>query len=289
MKLHKRLLMITISAWLLGSAFVSLPAEAESFAYVANSGPSNVLVINTATNTVVATVPVGLGPSGVAITPNGAFAYVANFNSDDVSVINTATNTVVATVTGLNEPTGVAINPNGAFAYVTSTGQNGGAGAGAPNVVSVINTATNTVVATVPVGLGPIGVAITPNGAFAYVTNRDSNDVSVINTATNTVVATVPVGFGPDGVAITPNGAFAYVANVNSADVSVINTATNTVVATVPVGVGPRALAVANIPFNCREDDGEDVEGDGHEQGDHGHHKRKPPCKHTGEDGFDRR
>ena len=73
---------------------------------------------------------------------------------------------------------------------------------------------------------------------------------------------------------------------------SVINTATNTVVATVPVGVGlvgPSGVAVANIPSNCREDDGEDVEGDGHEQDDDGHHKGKPPCKHTGEDGFDRR
>jgi YVTN family beta-propeller protein len=125
--------------------------------------------------------------------------------------------------------------------------------------------------------------------SFAYVTNGRSNDVSVINTATNTVVATVPVGLSPGGVAITPNGAFAYVANFSSNDVSVINTATNTVVATVPVGVGPTRVAVANIPSNCREDDGEDLEGDGHEQGDHGHHKRKPPCKHTGEDGFDRR
>jgi YVTN family beta-propeller protein len=156
MKLHKRLLVITISAWLLGSAFVSLPAEAQSFAYVTNELSSDVSVINTATNTVVATVPVGLAPIGVAITPNGAFAYVANFNSDDVSVINTATNTVVATVTGLNPPIGVAITPNGAFAYVANS---------VSSNVSVINIATNTVVATVPVGLNPREVAITPNGA----------------------------------------------------------------------------------------------------------------------------
>jgi len=40
-------------------------------------------------------------------------------------------------------------------------------------------------------------VAITPNGAFAYVTNQSSNNVSVIDTTTNTVVAIVPVGVGP--------------------------------------------------------------------------------------------
>jgi len=50
-------------------------------------------------------------------------------------------------------------------------------------------------------------VAITPDGAFAYVTNVNSNNVSVISTATNSVVATVPVGTGPVAVAITPNSA----------------------------------------------------------------------------------
>ena len=72
------------------------------------------------------------------------------------------------------------------------------------NSVSVIATASNTVVATVPVGPRSVGVAITPDGAFAYVTNSNSNSVSVLATASNTVVATVPVGASPFGVAITP-------------------------------------------------------------------------------------
>ncbi len=65
----------------------------------------------------------------------------------------------------------------------------------------------------------PVGVAITSDGAFAYVTNRDSGTVSVIATATNTVVATVGVGTLPFGVAITPDGAFAYVTNEGSGTV----------------------------------------------------------------------
>ena len=43
--------------------------------------------------------------------------------------------------------------------------------------------ATNTVAATVTVGSGPEGVAITPNGNYAYVTNSGGTTVSVINTA----------------------------------------------------------------------------------------------------------
>jgi len=37
--------------------------------------------------------------------------------------------------------------------------------------VSIINTATNTVVNTVTVGFRPLAVAVTPNGKYAYVTN----------------------------------------------------------------------------------------------------------------------
>jgi YVTN family beta-propeller protein len=37
-------------------------------------------------------------------------------------------------------------------------------------------------------------VAITPDGAFAYVASFNSGTVSVIETASNTVVATFPVG-----------------------------------------------------------------------------------------------
>src|SRR5438445_12875982 len=63
------------------------------------------------------------------------------------------------------------------------------------NTVSVIGTATNTggVAGTgIPVCC-PLGVAITPDGTRAYVTENIS-EVSVIDTATNTVVATITVG-----------------------------------------------------------------------------------------------
>ena len=82
-----------------------------------------------------------------------------------------------------------------------------------PGDVSVIDTATNTVVATVVVGQGPRAVAITPDGVHAYVTNfldfltvdgiPVDGSVSVIEIATNTVVDTVPVAGGPNWVTIT--------------------------------------------------------------------------------------
>jgi YVTN family beta-propeller protein len=129
------------------------------------------------------------------------------------------------------------------------------------NSVTVIDTVLDRVVAIVPVQFQPLAVAITPNGAFAYVTNSGwpvgSNSVSVIDTATNTVVATVPVANFPVGVIITPNGAFAYVGNEYSNTVSVIDTATNTLVDTVQgVAVAPEGVAIMHsrnaLTFNCR-------------------------------------
>ena len=216
-----------------------IPAAAQSYAYVPTHKSDSVAVVNTASNSVVAIVPVGVQPLQAAISPDGAFAYITNsgwfLGNNDVSVISTAANAVIASIPVGRFPVGVAFTPNGALAYVANQNSND---------VSVINTATRTVVATIPVGVNPWGVAVTPDGAFAYVTNQATNNVSVINTATSAVVATIPVGNNPVGLAITPNGAFAYVANYLSSSVSVISTATNTVVNTVSTPVYPIAIAI---------------------------------------------
>jgi YVTN family beta-propeller protein len=114
--------------------------------------------------------------------------------------------------------------------------------------VSVIDTATNTVVGSpIPVGLSPLGVAITPDGAHAYVTNNSDGSVSVIDTATNTAVGSpIPVGGHPFGLAITPDGTRAYVAlqfGPAPTTVSVIDTTTNTVVGQIPVDF-PTGVAI---------------------------------------------
>ena len=49
-------------------------AFAQTKAYVTNEAEGTVSVIDTATNTVTANVPVGLAPFGIAVTPDGAFA-----------------------------------------------------------------------------------------------------------------------------------------------------------------------------------------------------------------------
>ena len=223
---------------LVGIAFSAALAQAAPFAYITNVFFDNtVSVIDTANNTVTATVAVGDFPFGVAVMPDGASVYVANQGSGTVSVIDAATNTVTATVLVQVEPFGVAATPDGASVYVANQGS---------DTVSVIDTATNTVTATVPVEVRPFGVAVRPDGASVYVTNEGNATVSVIDTATNIVTAIVPVGGSPLGIAVRPDGAFVYVVNSAALDetVSVIDTATNIVTAIVPVGDGPFGVAV---------------------------------------------
>ncbi len=111
--------------------------------------------------------------------------------------------------------------------------------------VSVIDTATNAVTATITVGLSPYGVAVSPDGSRVYVANANGGTVSVIDTATSVVTATIPVGSRPNGVAASPDGSRVYVTNNGGNTVTVIDTATNAVTATIPVGNSPYGVAAS--------------------------------------------
>jgi len=86
--------------------------------------------------------------------------------------------------------------------------------------VAVVDTAANTVVASIPVDLGPVGVAVSPDGRRVYTTSFRANTVSAIDTATATVVSTIAVGKGPEGLAV--NARCLFVANRGSNTVSAI-------------------------------------------------------------------
>ena len=58
---------------------VASPANAQQFAYVANSGFYSVSVIDTTTNTEIDVVTVGNGPDGLAVDPTCSSVYVALF------------------------------------------------------------------------------------------------------------------------------------------------------------------------------------------------------------------
>jgi len=77
--------------------------------------------------------------------------------------------------------------------------------------VSVIDTRTNTVTATITVGKSPECVAVDEAAHTAYVTNGDDGTVSVIDTRSNTVTAIITVGKSPVLVAVDEASHTAYV------------------------------------------------------------------------------
>ena len=216
---------------LLGSGAYSAVVAAP-FAYIPNSGSNTVSVIDTATAppSVVATIPVGTDPRGVAsvVKTSETFTYVTNFGSDNVSVIRTFKEPLTEKVAfekvrdislGSNKnPYGIAVDPAGTFAYVTNFFE---------GTVSKIDLGTNAPVATIKVGSNPVGIVVNLDGSKVYAVNNSSGSVSVISTADNNVSAPITVGTNPFGIAINPAGTFIYVANSGDNSLSIIKTADN--------------------------------------------------------------
>jgi YVTN family beta-propeller protein len=111
------------------------------------------------------------------------------------------------------------------------------------STVSVIDTGTERVLATVPVAAGPDGIVISPNGRSVFVSGASASALSEIDAATDSVAHTIEVGKGPQGLAATGDGRWVLVA-VNGDDrVAFVDTAMHTVSATVPVPK-PHTIAV---------------------------------------------
>jgi YVTN family beta-propeller protein len=118
------------------------------------------------------------------------------------------------------------------------------------NTVSVINTATKSVVTTIALqqakeNKGPQGIAIAPDGTKVYVVNGFDGSVSVIDASTKKVLTNIAVGKAPQEIALTSDGKRAYVTSFATNSVSVLDLTTNTAVTTVVVGATPDGVAVS--------------------------------------------
>ena len=211
------------------------------FAYVANQFSNNVSVVNTKTNKVVITIPVGAHPTGVSANPDGSRVYVTNNTDGTVSVINTVTNKVTTTIPVGGGPYGICVSPDGSHVYVANYNSAS---------VSVIDAASNNVTATIPVGSYSYGIAVSPDGSRVYSASSYDNTLSEINTATNMVEATIPVGPHPYGVIVNADGTRVYVSSAYSNTITVVNTTDNTIATTIT------GAYVSDTPAMCLSPDG---------------------------------
>ena len=189
--------------------------------YVANLAADSLSVIDTSSNHLTKTIPVGNGPRAVAVTPDGATVFVGNSHDDNVSVIRASDGTAMTPISVGHSPAGMAVSSDGAELYVTNDSDGS---------VSVIDVATRAVVHTITVGHRPRGVVFAPGDALAYVTNVQDGTVSVVNTNTRAVMGDpIAVGNGPVAIVVSDDGASAYVADLSAGTISVIDTASRAV------------------------------------------------------------
>ncbi len=133
-------------------------------------------------------------------------------------------------------PIELQFSSNGRLIYVVCEGS---------DEVRVVDTATRKVVASIPVGRVPRGIASSPDGRTLYVTNSWSDNVSVIDAAQMRVVETLPAGFEPTGVVVDSSGTTLYVANRLSSDISVIDLKTGREIKRLLAGRGASYLALS--------------------------------------------
>ena len=248
-------------------------SNSSAYGYFINAFGNNVSVFNTSNNIIIKKIHLPKGASSgefgparsIAISPSGSYAYIGNYNNT-LSVLNTSTGNIIDTITGFNITPysitldNIAIAPNGEYAYVAGTNVTGGSG-----IIYIINTSTNKITTiiskirqSINLPFGFVHVAISPSGAYAYITSADSTIMLILNTSTNEITGEITGVYYPQWVAFAPNGAYAYVSDnptANGPEISIVNTSTNTVTGIItpmkmisyPTGAGSGSLNNLNV------------------------------------------
>lgn len=250
-------------------------------AYVTNSkygGANSVSVIDinsshvTTYNTVVATITGFNAPCAMVITSDGLFGYVANYGNPanllqagiSINRVNLTTNAIVGAAIPVGiYPNALAISSDGSSLYVANYGNPliSGGSVVVVDIDSSHTTTFNTVIKTITGFFGPSGIAMTPNGLYAYVVNYGNNptvklgstvsviDLNSANTTYNTIVQTITVGTQPAGIAINAAGNYAFVTLYNQGNVGslvTIQLSNDSILApSFLLGKGPKGIVVA--------------------------------------------
>jgi YVTN family beta-propeller protein len=200
--------------WWSGAAF--LPGR--HLLYAANRGtgygPSNVVVFDMKTRTILTRIPVDINPGAVVLTPDGKRLFVSNWSSESVSVIDTATNKVIRTLrVGMN-PNDMKNSDDGRLFIACSN----------DNTIHVIDTKSlqilerlsTTLTPLAPEGSTPDALLIDNKRKLLYVANADNNSIAVIrisNREHSSVRGFIPTGWYPSAMTLADRGDTLYIGN----------------------------------------------------------------------------
>ena len=188
-------------------------------AYITLANDNSILIDRYSNNNF--TIPVGGNPVGLALWQGGHRLYVINNAGLSISVISVTPilngSQVIASIRdpAFHRMGDAVVTPDGSSLYVATD----------TNAISVISTATNTVLQTItdPGFNYPAHLIADVYGRYIFVSEGAGNAVSIISTTTNTVIQTIGVGVSPNGMAQTSDGKWLFVVNSGSDSITVIN------------------------------------------------------------------
>jgi len=134
-------------------------------------------------------------------------------------------------------PVAVAVDQQTGRAFVANYGS---------NTISVLDTATGSILRAVDVPRGPLAIAVDERAARVVVVCAGVDDragyVNVLDATTGAVVRATQVGVTPAMVAVDERLGRAFVLNLSSESVSVLNIASGRVIRTTPIHLTSRGL-----------------------------------------------
>lgn len=209
-----------------------LPARAGTLV-VANQDGGSATVLDAATLRTVATVPVGVGPHEVAVSPDGRWAVVTNYGSREVeghtlSVIDLSLSTpgVVRTIDlgAYHRPHGAAFAKGGSLLLVTSESSQ------RLVLVDFASGRVDTALATN--GRGSHMVAVQRDGRRAWTANIGDGSVTEYDLQARRTGRTYPGAPNDEGIAATPGGVQVWVGSNTGHSVTVLDSDKGTAIAT---------------------------------------------------------
>lgn len=164
--------------------------------YACNIGGDSMTLIERGANPNVwneTVVPVGKGPEGFDVSPDGRELWAAHSRDGGVSIIDLEQKKVVGTIDVQTKRSNrLKFTPDGKLALVSDLDA---------GEVLVIDVATRAVTKHIPLGKMVEGILIQPDGARAYVAVNGDNYIAVIDLKTLAVAGRIETGKGPDGMA----------------------------------------------------------------------------------------
>lgn len=179
--------------------------EENNTALVTNFNGSNMMEIDIPSREVKRTIALKNGPTGIAMLPGQRRAVVASQYDMEIIQVDLDGGKMDQRLLVGRYLSDVAFQPEGGRFVVVNPSSNG--------IVTVYNPADNTAASTLPVGAGPLSVAVYPKRNVALVSEFNGGTVSIVDLALSRVVRTVTVAKGPEGIAVHPQSGVAVVVN----------------------------------------------------------------------------